>query len=259
MHGLLPTTIFVIVQDSRHVKWVKIRARSTADHHNCARFGSNHARLRSFTMDYLSYEEIVPLLQRSYFADFRFLKRDDVVKVIEDLSDEPYGLVPETVDKDKAQSKNRKRMTAKEVGKLSKAAQILIMSDERKAAAISNIREIIHKELQAVPASNEQTCGFDAILQQISNTEYIYNKDGEQYSADNLRVQMIHFIATYADLVYPEATRLQVLPCAYKQWLLQQLDPQEPLDELGLLGLRLFLKVSSMHTIHILLQIRLEL
>ena len=40
---------------------------------------------------------------------------------------------------------------------------------------------------------------------------------------------------------------------------MQQLDPQEPLDELGLLGLRLFLKVSSMHTIHIFLQIWLEL
>ena len=211
-------------------------------------------------MDYSSYEETVPLLQKSYFGDFRFLKRDDVVKVIQDLSDEPYGLVPETVDKDKGQSKTGKRMTAKEVGKLSKAAQILIMSDERKAAAISNyVRDIIHKELQAVPASNEQTCGYDAILQQISNTEYIYNKDGEQYSADNLRVQMIHFMATYADLVYPEATRLQVLPSAYKQWLMQQLDPQEPLDELGLLGLRLFLKVSSMHTIHIFLQIQLEL
>ena len=148
-------------------------------------------------------------------------------------------------------SKKGKRMTTKEVGKLSKASQILIMSDERKAAAISNcVREIIHKELQAVPGSNEQTCGFDAILQQISNTEYIYSKDGE------------HFMATYADLVYPEATRLHVLPCAYKQWLLQQLDPQEQLDELGLLGLRLFLKVSSMLTIHInhkLLQIRIRL
>ena len=154
-------------------------------------------------------------------------------------------------------------MTTKEVGKLSKAAQILIMSDERKAVAISNyVREIIHKELQAVPASNEQTCGFDAILQQISNTEYIYSKDGEQYSADNLWVQIIHFMATYTDLVYPEATRLHVLPCAYKQWLLQQLDPQEQLDELGLLGLRLFLKVSSMLTIHInhkLLQIQIKL
>ena len=47
-------------------------------------------------MDYLSYEETVPLLQRSYFGDFRFIKRDEVVKVIEDLSDEPYGLVPES-------------------------------------------------------------------------------------------------------------------------------------------------------------------
>ena len=214
-------------------------------------------------MDYLSYEETVPLLQRSYFGDFRFIKRDEVVKVIEDLSDEPYASVPDTVDKDKPQGRKGKRMTPKEVGKLNKAAQILIMSDERKAAAISNyVREMIHKELQAVPASNEQTCGFDAILQQISNTEYIYNKDGEQYSADNLRVQMVYFMATYADLVYPEATRLQVLPCAYKEWLLQQLDPQEQLDELGLLGLRLFLKVSSMLTIHInhkLLKIQIQL
>ena len=42
--GLLLTTVFVIVQDSHHVKWVKIRARSTADHHNCARFTSCHVK-----------------------------------------------------------------------------------------------------------------------------------------------------------------------------------------------------------------------
>ena len=198
--------------------------------------------------NYLSYEETVPLLQRSCFNDFRFHKRDEVVKIIQDLSDQPYGLVPHTADKEPAQgpSKAGKKLTPKEVGKLSKAAQILIMTDERKAAAISHyVRQVIHKELQAVRSSTEQTCGYDAILQQISNTEYIYNKDAEQYSADYLRIQLVHFMATYADLVYPEANRLHVLPCAYKHWLLNQLDPQQQLDELALLGLRLFLKVST--------------
>ena len=156
-------------------KTLKICTWSTADQRNCTRFADNCARLTTFTMDTnLSYEETVPLLQRSYFGDFRFLKRDEVVKVIQDLSDEPYGLLPEIVDKEPLTRKQGKKMTTKEVGKLSKAAQILIMSDERKAAAISHyVREVIHKELQAVPSSNQHTSGYNAILQQISNTEYI--------------------------------------------------------------------------------------
>ena len=93
-----------------------------------------------------------------------------------------------------------------------------------------------------MPNSGEQTCGYDAISQQLSNTEYIYNQDAEQYSVDHLRI--CHFMATFADVVYPEAKRLHVLPCAYKTWLLNQLDPQQQSDELALLGLRLFLKVS---------------
>ena len=127
------------------------------NHHDCARL----------TMDtYLSYEETVPLLQRSYFADFRFHKRDEVVKIIQDLSDEPYELVPDTADKEPAASKQGKKMTPKEVGKLTKAVQILIMSDERKAAAISHyVREVIHKELQAVPSSNCCDIGQFDILQ----------------------------------------------------------------------------------------------
>ena len=124
------------------------------------------------------------------------------------------------------------------MGKLSKPAQILIMTDERKAATISHyIKEILHKDLQPVHSSTEHTCGYDAILQKISNAEYIYNDDAEQYSSDHLRIQLVHFMATYADIVFPKATSLHVLPCAYKTLLLNQLDPQQQLDELALLGL----------------------
>ena len=55
---------------------------------------------------------------------------------------------------------------------------------------------------------------------------------------------IIYYYYYYYYVVYPEAKRLHVLPCAYKTWLLNQLDPQQQSDELALLGLRLFLKVS---------------
>ena len=50
-----------------------------------------------------------------------------------------------------------------------------------------------------MPNNAEQTCSYDAISQQLSNTEYIYNQDAEQYSVDHLRI--CHFMATYEDSV----------------------------------------------------------
>ena len=82
---------------------------------------------------YLSCKETVPLLHRSYFSDFRFHKREEVVKIVQDLSNQPYGEVPDTTDKGAAAgpSQQGKKLTPKEMGKLNKPAQILLMTDER--------------------------------------------------------------------------------------------------------------------------------
>lgn len=200
---------------------------------------------------FLSYEETLPLLQRNYFEDFQFKTRADVVMIINSLSDDPYSETPNTDDTAGSESsrikvRKGKKLSPRELAKLNKAAQLLLLSDDRKAAAISNyVKSNLNKELQGVPNTDEQNCGFHAILQQISNTEYTFNQTtGEVYSAEDLRVQLIYYMATYADKVYPEAKRLHVLPCPYKDWLYKQLDSSQQMDELTLLGLRLMLEVS---------------
>ena len=197
---------------------------------------------------FLSYEETVPGLRATYFPDFYIHTRENVSGLIAILPDDPYSEMPETYDpKPTANKKGGRPMTPKEMQKLNKHAQILIMSDERKASGIANyVKTELKMDLQEVPNTGPKSCGYSAVLQQISNTEYTYDQEtGEEYGPDHLRVQLIHFMAVNCDTVYPELLRLNLLPTSYKDWLYQQLDPETQIDESALLGLRLMLKVSN--------------
>ena len=138
-------------------------------------------------------------------------------------------------------------MTPKEMKSLKKHAQILIMNDERKASAIAQfVKENLNKELQAVPNNGPNDCGYSVVLQQISNLEYTYNKEtGDDFTPDDLRKHLIHFMVINCDSVFPELMRLNLPPSSYKDWLYQQLDPETQIDETALLGLRLMLKMST--------------
>ena len=201
---------------------------------------------------FLSYEETVPILRASYFPDFRIHTREDISALIALLPDDPYSEIPETYDPGAKQTgKTGRPLTPKEIRSLNKAAQILLMTDERKASGIANyVKTKLNKDLQEVPNNGPKDCGYSAVLQQVSNTEYIYDQaTGDEYSPDHLRVQLIHFMTINCDTVFPELMRLSLLPSSYKDWLYQQLDPETQIDESALLGLRLMLNVSNHFTL----------
>ena len=133
---------------------------------------------------FLSYEETVPLLRRSYFPDFTIHTRDFLVSaLISLLADDPYA---ETLDPGiQKQTKTGRPMTPKEMKSLNKHAQILIMNDERKATAIAHfVKATLNKDLKPIPNNEPNDCGYSAVLQQISNLEYTYNKEtGDDFTA----------------------------------------------------------------------------
>ena len=138
-------------------------------------------------------------------------------------------------------------LTLKEMKNLNKHAQNLIMNDERKASGIANYAKTnLKKYLQAIPTSGPKDCDYSAVSQQISNIEYIFNQEtGDDFTSDDLRKQLIYFMALNCDSVLPELMRLNLLPTSYKDWLFQQLVPETQIDETALLGLRLMLKVTN--------------
>ena len=49
-------------------------------------------------MEFLSYEETIPLLKQTYFDNFTFHKVSDIHDLIDTLPDEPYETLPESAD-----------------------------------------------------------------------------------------------------------------------------------------------------------------
>ena len=116
---------------------------------------------------FLSYEETVPLLRRSYFPDFTIHTREYVSALISLLPDDLYAEIPETQDPGiQKRTKTGRPMTPKEIKSIHKHAQILIISDERKATAIAHyVKATLNKDLQAVPNNGHNDCGNSAVLQ----------------------------------------------------------------------------------------------
>ena len=109
MWGLLPTTVFVIVQDShqnssRFRRGLQLTTAIMQDSDKIVQ-DWHHSQWITCPMkrQFLCYKEATLVTLDS-------LQEMRLSKVIEDLSDEPYGLVPETVDKDRAQSKQGSHM-----------------------------------------------------------------------------------------------------------------------------------------------------
>ena len=77
----------------------------------------------------------------------------------------------------------------------------------------------------------------------MPNHEYFFNTEtGEVYEGMDLRNQMIQFCVTNADEM--SGMLKATLDRPFKDWLLQQLDPQQESDHSTILCLRHMLKVS---------------
>ena len=131
--------------------------------------------------------------------------------------------------------------------KLKPAAKALLLLDEKKACAIANfVKETVFRELDPVKVDEYQNCAYQAALQQISNLECVFNTaTDEPFTATDFRNQVVFNMALHADDIYPKLMESNMLPTAYKAWLHNQLDTQEPVDEVAIFGIRVLLNVST--------------
>ena len=120
---------------------------------------------------------------------------NQVVMMVNALPHDEFNESP-TVHKEQSGSR-MKDLSAAEKAKPNKYAKALIMSDNRKAAAIGDyVKTILKKDI--VPPPNpmpeDNNCVFRAFLQQMPNHDYFFNQEtGEVYSANDLRNQMVAF------------------------------------------------------------------
>ena len=200
-------------------------------------------------MDYLSYEETIPILQDSYFGDYKFYQKTDVHQLIDILPDEPYAELPQSADPDSSQPRGPQgsKISPSQLGKLKPAAKALLMCDERKACGIAKfVKDTLYRDLQGVEIEDTQNCCFQAVLNQISNQEYMFNQEtGEHYNHTYFRNQVIHNMVINCNLIYPKLIELNLLPTSYKMWLHQQLSDDVPADEVTIIGIRYLLNVST--------------
>ena len=199
------------------------------------------------TAEFLTYEESVPLLrQQCVFKDYKFYKKDLLVRAVECLPDIPFSDASFLPPPDPAAKKAPPELSAAEKARLNKFAKILIMSDNRKATAVVDyVKTILERELVPPPdpAPDDQNCAFRAVLTQMPNHEYFFNTEtGEAYEAIDLRHQFVSFCVENAEEMF---AKLKVtLDKPFKEWLLLQLDPQQESDHSTILALRHMLKVS---------------
>ena len=129
-------------------------------------------------MEYLPYENTVPVVKVTYFDQFYI--GEDIRQLIYSLPDEPYGQSPDSQDphSDSERGPQGPKIPPAQYAKLKPAAKALLMVDEKKACAIANfVRDNVFRELEPVPVDDLQNCAYQAALQQVSNLEYVFNTE----------------------------------------------------------------------------------
>ena len=224
---------------------VKVSNRTVFVFVKCGSFCTELIKIRVFftEMDFLPYEDTVPLVKATHFDKFMFHKPEDVHELINSLPDDPYGIFPDTADpeSDHERGPAGPKISPSVFGKLKPAAKALNIVDEKKACGIAKfVKETVFRDLEPIKNMDEtQNCAYQAALQQISNWEYTFHSEtGELYTATDFRNQVIFNLTAHADDLYPKLVDASILPTSYKAWLHNQLDPQEPGDEVAIFGIR---------------------
>ena len=111
-------------------------------------------------------------------------QRNQVVMMVNALPDDELNEGPK-VQKEESGSR-MKDLSAAEKAKMNKYAKALIMSDNRKAAAIGDyVKTILKRDIvpPPTPMPEDNNCVFRAFLQQMPNHDYFFNQEtGEVYS-----------------------------------------------------------------------------
>ena len=160
-------------------------------------------------MDYLDYESTLPDMKRTFFSDFK--------------------------------------LSPAEVARMNKvqAVKTLLLGDRRKAQAISDfVKTMFMRDIIPVDDLSTQNCLYEAWLQQISNSDFMYNPDsGESYSPLDLRMQLLYNMSVDYEQYYPQVKMHLEIP--YKHWIMKQLSKHTPSDMVAVAALRHMFQVST--------------
>ena len=82
-------------------------------------------------MDYLSYENTIPLVKATYFDNFVFHNQKDIHVLIDTLPDQPYGQNPDIKDpeSDTERGPSGPKITPAQFVKWKPAAKALLLLD----------------------------------------------------------------------------------------------------------------------------------
>ena len=190
---------------------------------------------------FMSYDNSVTYLEATRFKEYKFLQITDVESVIRQIPEEsPYI---DIVAFDEEPLPKGRPLTKKELSKLNKEAKLLNITNNRKAKNIAKyILDNFDRTLVDTLDPDTANCLFKAVLVQLSNVRFMFNET-QQYTAQNLRLQVVYFMAINYEFMYPKV-KYQITG-SYKQWLMNMLDPQTEGDTAALLGCRHLLKVSK--------------
>ena len=116
------------------------------------------------------------------------------------------------------------------------AAKTLLLWDTRKAQAIADfVKSMFMRDLVPIEDLSTQNCLYEAWLEQISNSDFMYYPDtGDQYSHLDLRTQLLHNMAVNYEAYYPQV--VMHLECPYKEWFLKQMNQDTPSDLVAVSG-----------------------
>ena len=122
-----------------------------------------------------------------------------------------------------------KDLSPAEKAKPNKYARALLMSDNRKAAAVEDyVKTILKKDIVLPPnlMPDDNNCAFRAFLMQIPNHDYFYNGDtGEVYSPNYLRNQMTAFYVGNSKAMLAKLKPHLDMPFNYTKNFLKNPDP----------------------------------
>ena len=201
-------------------------------------------------MDYLDYEATLPHVKKTYYDGFKFLTMDKVADQIKKIPEQPYGQKPDGSPADSEMPPSEPstgcKMSSHETARMNKvsSAKPLLLGDTRKAQAISDfVKAMFMRDLVPI-ADTTQNCLYEAFLQQISNSDFMYHPDtGETYSPMDLRTQLLYVMVTDYEEYYPKVQ--MHLEVSYKQWLYDQMDEASASDLVAVSALRHFFQVSK--------------
>ena len=207
---------------------------------------------------YMSLEDSLPLLKARTFNNFKFLTEAEVKEAVEALPG-PSCITEETAsgsgeagtsESGTTDAGKSRPLTPSELGKLSKSAKTLNLTDNRKAAAVDLfLKDTFARCVKPTDLDSEdKNCLPESILEQLSNKDFMEDEATQAiYTPQHLRLQCVQYGVDHYDDISPML--LNYVTGTVKEYLYSMISSKSETDFPLLILARLVLEVSQF-TLH---------